>query len=518
MELQHFLHEHPLYLNHYVAYASIRGKIFRCQGCGEDILDLGYSCKMCEFFLHKSCGEQPRELQQHPLHPQHPLILTPTIPHPLKRCYFCNKYIVVGYSYNCSHRNFNLHLKCASIPFTLKPEFHDHALKLLRKSLSFTCDACGIKDEHMYSYACTSLTCSLMVHRKCAALPLTLKHTSHHHALKLTNSSELQVDQSHRRFCHLCVRKVHTNKVYHCSKCNFVAHLDCATREGDTDETFMLEFKDKQPLESTGTLKNEDLELDESIDSLPYVVKKMKIGEDRIEIAEEIKHVSHEHDLKLTEELLNSKKCNGCMHPIFPHPFYSCAQCRFFLHKSCVELPRKKRHPLHPHLLTLFTEPPYNSGVFYCNLCGRDCDRFTYNCEKCEFDADVQCSLISDIFTHDVHEHPLILSKAPYNEKCSCCDYKGKVFKCIDCEFTLDLRCATLPRRVRYRYFEQPFKLCYNAEDDSDDNDYYCDICEEKRNPKYGFYYCEDLNFYAHPKCILGKSPYMKRWASTTSL
>ncbi|XP_059436026.1 protein VACUOLELESS GAMETOPHYTES-like [Corylus avellana] len=272
----------------------------------------------------------------------------------------------------------------------------------------------------------------------------------------------------------------------------------------------MLEFKDKQPLESTGTLKNEDLELDESIDSLPYVVKKMKIGEDRIEIAEEIKHVSHEHDLKLTEELLNSKKCDGCMHPIFPHPFYSCAQCRFFLHKSCVELPRKKRHPLHPHLLTLFTEPPYYSGAFFCTLCGRDCDGFTYNCEKCEFDADVQCSLISDIFTRDVLEHPLILSRAPYNEKCSCCDHEGKVFKCADCEFTLDLRCATLPHRVRYRYFEQPFKLCYNAEDDSDDDEYYCDICEKKRNQKYWFYYCTDLSFYAHPDCILGKSPYMK--------
>jgi hypothetical protein len=28
---------------------------------------------------------------------------------------------------------------------------------------------------------------------------------------------------------------------------------------------------------------------------------------------------------------------------------------------------------------------------------------------------------------------------------------------------------------VRYRYFEQPFKLYYNVEDDSDDDDYYCD-------------------------------------------
>jgi hypothetical protein len=142
---------------------------------------------------------------------------------------------------------------------------------------------------------------------------------------------------------------------------------------------------------------------------------------------------------------------------------YTCAQCRFFLHKSCVKLPRKKRHTLHSHLLTLLAKPPYaNCG---CNVCGRDdCDGFTYHCEKCEFDAHVQCSLISDIFTHDGHDHPLILSRAPYHEKCSCCDRKGNVFKCADCEFTLDVRCATLPRIVRYQSFEQPFKLCYNIE------------------------------------------------------
>jgi hypothetical protein len=413
---------------------------------------------------------------------------------------FCNKPIDVGYSYNCSdHCNFNIHLKCASILFTIKAEFHDHPLNLLRKSVSFTCDACGIKDEDK-SYLC--LACPLMVHLKCATLPLTVKHTSHQHNLNLTESSQL--NQSHRPICRICVKKVETTRVYYCSKCNFVAHFDCATREGDTEEI-------KQPLESIGTLKNEDSELDESNDSLSYVVKKIKTGEDKIEIAEEIKHFCHEHDLKLTkEELQSDEKCDGCMHPIFPHPFYSCAQCGFFLHKSCVELPRKMRHPLHPHLLTLFAKTPYAGfSSFYCNVCRRVCNGFTYHCEECMFDADVQCSLISDILTHDGHEHPLILSRAPFDEKCSCCDNEGKVFRCADCDFTMDLRCATLPRIVRYRYFEQPFKLCHNAEDDFD-GESYCDICEKERNPEHWFYYCADLSFSAHPDCILGEFPYKK--------
>jgi hypothetical protein len=496
MELQHFFHHHPLASTHYSTYYNPR-----CKGCGEEILGFSYSCRRCRFFLHKSCSEQPYELQ-HPLHLQHPLTLLKTGPHH-ELCYFCNEYILWGFAYNCSHCSFNLHLKCASIPFTLKPEFHDHPLRLLRKLVSFTCDACGKEDKDMYSYVCTSLTCSFMVHRNCAALPLTVKHTSHHHALDLTHSSQL--NQSHRRICHLCVKKVDTDIAYCCSKCNFVAHLVCATCEGETEEI-------KKPLESIGILTNEDSELDESIDSLPYVVKKMKIGEDKIEIPEEINHFSHQHDLKLSDELLNNEKCDGCMLPIFPYPFYSCAQCGFFLHKSCVALPRKKRHPLiHPHLLTLFAKAPYNcSGLLICNVCDRSFNGFTYHCKECYFDADVQCSLISDIFTHDGHEHSLILSRMPYNEKCSCCDNSGRVFKCAECEFTLDVKCATLPHTMRYRQFEQSFKLCYKAEDDYEDDEYYCDICEEKRNPKYWFYYCIDMSFPAHPDCILGKSPYKK--------
>ncbi|XP_059436028.1 protein VACUOLELESS GAMETOPHYTES-like [Corylus avellana] len=240
----------------------------------------------------------------------------------------------------------------------------------------------------------------------------------------------------------------------------------------------------------------------------------MKIGEDKIEIPEEINHFSHQHDLKLTEELLNNEQCDGCMLPISTSPspqFYSCAQCRFFLHKSCVELPIKKLHPvLHPHLLTLFTKAPYASSGFSCNVCDRLCNGFTYHCKDCTFDADVQCSLISDILTHDGHEHPLILSRAPGSENCSCCYNSGRVFKCADCEFTLDVKCATLPHTMRYRRFEQPFKLCYKAEEDYEDDEYYCDICEKKRNPKHWFYYCADMSFPAHPNCILGKSPYYK--------
>ena len=161
--LHHFFHDHPLDLNHYAESAVIDGTICKCMGCWEDILGLSYCCKYwwCDFFLHKSCGKQPRELQ-HPLHPQHPLILLKTSPNHEQLCYFCNKYILLGFTYHCSHCNFNLHLKCASIPLTVKAKFHDHPLNLLRKSLSFTCDACGKKIKTCLTFVSHAHSCSTL--------------------------------------------------------------------------------------------------------------------------------------------------------------------------------------------------------------------------------------------------------------------------------------------------------------------------------------------------------------------
>ena len=75
-------------------------------------------------------------------------------------------------------------------------------------------------------------------------------------------------------------------------------------------------------------------ELNESIDSAVYQVKKSEVGVDGTQIDTEIKHFSHKHDLKLTNEVLTDQKCNGCARALLG-PFYSCFQCGFFLHKSC---------------------------------------------------------------------------------------------------------------------------------------------------------------------------------------
>ena len=122
-------------------------------------------------------------------------------------------------------------------------------------------------------------------------------------------------------------------------------------------------------------MKDEDLGLDE----LCYIVKKTKVGEDKVEIPIEIEHITHEHNLQLTTKLENEKICDGCIWSIYP-PFYSCAQCNFFLHKSCEELSRKKQHSLHQHSLTLHLK----SGVeyFQCSGCEYFTNGFTYRSRK----------------------------------------------------------------------------------------------------------------------------------------
>ena len=75
-----------------------------------------------------------------------------------------------------------------------------------------------------------------------------------------------------------------------------------------------------------------------------------------------------------------------------------------------------------------------------------------------------------------------------YQQNCSCCDSKiYPIFRCTTYEFALDFKCATLPQTARYKQQEHLFTLSYTAEDDS--SEYYCDICEEERNPKHWFYY-----------------------------
>ncbi|MBA0817922.1 hypothetical protein Gohar_021935, partial [Gossypium harknessii] len=103
--------------------------------------------------------------------------------------------------------------------------------------------------------------------------------------------------------------------------------------------------------------------LDESINLITDVVEQMSFGENTVAV--EIKHAYHDYNLRLTfsGEMNDDGQCDACMRPIST-PFYSCEQCKFFLHKERVELPKKNRHPFHKHAVMIKVYPS-------CRACRR---------------------------------------------------------------------------------------------------------------------------------------------------
>ncbi|XP_065623842.1 uncharacterized protein LOC136065086 [Quercus suber] len=463
------------------------------------MLGPSYSCKECreeETFHHKSCAKLPLGLPHHPLHPLHPLILfdeyNSEVNKEFSNCNVCKEYCG-EYCYFCYRCNFKLHIKCGSLaPTTEAPEVHHHPLTFFWKLITFTCDLCGKEDKGM-PYVCNP--CGFGIHTRCANFPRRLKVVQHNHPLNLIHSLELH--QSNSQLCQLCFLKVG-------SKCDFAAHLDCAMSRGNMEDINLLELKEEESAESKSMLENVDSKLDQSVDSEICKVIKTIVREDGTKIATKIKHFSHEHDLKLTDEVPNNKICDRCVRAILTPSFYRCVHCSFFLHISCTKLPSIKQHPLHQHPLTL-TYHKY----FFCIVCGQWCNGLRYFCQRCYFELDVQCSLASNTLTHACHEHHFYLSTANYNQKCSICGSElYRVFHCTTCEFVLDFKCTTLPQSAWYNQHEHPFTLCYTPEDDS--GEYYCDICEKERDSKQWFYYCADCNFPAHSECILGEFPNKK--------
>uniref|UniRef100_A0A7N2R0L8 Phorbol-ester/DAG-type domain-containing protein n=1 Tax=Quercus lobata TaxID=97700 RepID=A0A7N2R0L8_QUELO len=366
MEFQHWRHwQHPLVFNE-----DERSGVL-CWGCFEPVFGPSYSCKECrgESVHHKSCAELPIGLH-HPSHPNHPLIIFHMFTYNDEEYENFSKCDVCGeksseYSYCCYRCNFNIHIRCSSLSLTIQTEVHDHQLTHIWKLLKFTCDFCG--KEGNLPYLCAQ--CDFGIHARCAACPRKLKVDRHSHPLHLTPS--LEVHQSDSPICLLCVRKVDTLCLYYCSRCNFAAHLYCAMLPSNREYINLQELKEEQSL---------DPELHQSFDSEICKVKKTTVREDGTEIATEIKHFSHEHDLKLTDKIPNNTKCDGCVQAILP-PFYS-----YF---KCAALPQTTWYNQHEHPFTLRYTLEDDSDEYYCEICEeeRDPKQWFYYCEDCNFPA-----------------------------------------------------------------------------------------------------------------------------------
>ena len=219
--------------------------------------------------------------------------------------------------------------------------------------------------------------CGFGIHARCADFPGRLKVIRHIHLLNLIHC--LEFHQSYSQLCQIHFQKVDSNYgFYYCFKCYFSAHLDCAIDEGNMEDIILLKLKEEESVKSKAMPENTNPKHDQSVDSKICKVIKTIVGGDETEFAIKIKYFSHEHDLKLTDEVPNNKICNRCIRAILPPSFYSCVNCSFLLHIFCIKLPKIIRYPLHQHPLML----TYLEYGFGCDACVQGCNGFRYICTK----------------------------------------------------------------------------------------------------------------------------------------
>ncbi|XP_076925509.1 uncharacterized protein LOC143588374 [Bidens hawaiensis] len=474
--------------------------------CEEEIYSFHicyYSCKECDYSLHKFCAQLPKTQQNHPLHPDHDLTLVRHTEYNVKlKCAICQlEREKEFYKYYCSICRFYMDIICATMS-EQKMEHPSHPHQLQRYSSRMTlgcCNACG--NEHSGTfYHC--ITCfGFRIHLDCALLPskLLIQQStngsfSHSHLLAIAYSFPF-IEKRDRFFpqCRVCEKGFDPHLVlcssylwhYRCEKCRYYVHVDCATSRKEAFMTSILmpagwgkthkNFKDEDhpnlircpfPDESVNLLMHHLINKGE------LVIKRKIDGE----------MFCHPHPLILFDTLLNvpvplhdpmksvELLCNGCVRPITDVPFYKCSQhhCDFVLHEWCTRLPSQIQdyhgHPEHT-LVLLPKIPGQFLGVFTCKICFLDCNGFAYGCKQCEYYVDINCGFIPDVITHDAHPNHLLRFKAsPDTNDCKAClwwiDTTG--FHCPTCDFYLHTKCALLlPRTIKHKYDKHALSLRY---------------------------------------------------------
>ncbi|PON86288.1 Protein kinase C-like phorbol ester/diacylglycerol-binding domain containing protein [Trema orientale] len=306
----------------------------------------------------------------------------------------------------------------------------------------------------------------------CAELPEHSNHSLHEpfHSLILEKSAS-------STSCHYCDKPFKDDYAYTCSQCAFYMHISC----------FLI------PLP---TIKCD--------------------GED-------VQYICHEDPMTLVEhgdEENVRKKCFACQLP-WSSPAYPCKTCENYLHKSCAQLPRTIRHPSHSqHSLTLQVSKPTS-----CDLCFKKDCRLIFSCHGngCDFELDTKCAFLQPNLKCRSHNHLLSLveNAACDNIRCNACQksyeewfnqvrlpnevhFSHSFFRCIDCDFNLHFLCGPLPSTIKYSYHIHRLALVDSLIEE-DFGEYYCDACEEGRNPQFRVYNCADCKYIVHAHCLISE-------------
>ncbi|KAM7522875.1 hypothetical protein LguiA_012777 [Lonicera macranthoides] len=221
-EIFHYSHEHLLILLDVQSDDAEMINTELCNGCSRPKSVPFYTCRQCNFFLHKCCAELPGEIQ-HPLHPQHPLSqYREGYFFCYAKCDLCKKF-TSGFFFGCSTCNFTLDVHCACLPKAIKHDAHDHPLKLEAQISDNTCSGCDDYTGTIYGCAtCSEFNLAIC----CVNLSRTFKHEWDHHLLTLSYPPfSYHPDEF---ICEICEEDIHPNYwLYHCRQCDQSFHTKC---------------------------------------------------------------------------------------------------------------------------------------------------------------------------------------------------------------------------------------------------------------------------------------------------
>ncbi|KAI4339272.1 hypothetical protein MLD38_024231 [Melastoma candidum] len=246
-----------------------------------------------------------------------------------------------------------------------------------------------------------------------------------------------------------------------------------------------------------------------------------------------LRHFAHHHHLKLEES--SGRICSVCAVPV-SGPCYLCLDCEAFsLHKSCADLPQCMNLEGHIHPLTLasitwemnelndcsqFRHRGELDRVIECAICNLNITeehKPVYGCLQCySFFLHYECTILAEpIIRFDCHEHTLKLSsikkpRGSYTFWCYACGNSGSKisYHCSECDLHLHVQCARIltPYVGKMCPHGQPLRLTSHVPKD-DTDEYYCEVCANRRHPDYWIYYCKRCEYEAHPHCVLPRIP-----------
>ncbi|PPR88474.1 hypothetical protein GOBAR_AA32214 [Gossypium barbadense] len=458
----------------------------RCEECGGEISGTAFTCNYCKVWKHISCADKlnrdpPLEII-HLLHLQHRLQLEWSY----HSDFICDKclYISTGYIYRCFPCNLILDLTCASsvsgqLPKDQEPlrfkdgkkktifhYSHSHDLEFFKyrkvREEDYDCFWC---ERHLLPsevcYGCTG--CKFYLHQVCSdKFPRTLSHSFHpNHPLRVAYSTSPFTN------CNGCLKLCDTDTpLYVCEMCSFRLDFDCAklspSLKLDCHHHLLTFFKDFN---------------NEGVWEYPqqYLYCKLQL------------HIN-----------MNERNPKD--------PMYYCQSCTFIVHIQCIldqdkvalrKVPSSSPPPMENK--ALFVEQNEGSHVIRT----------------------------LSLFQPTTHPHGMYKITAELGEKiyCNGCRLAQPIFAlkeaagiyfmnlALGCHKRLEshfiqitcwlVACSLTVNSVMlalalWNYSQDSF-----IEDDS--GKYYCDFCEEERNPNDDIYYCEECNgqTIAHIECVL---------------